>query len=317
MNHQDNPSYERILKLPKTVKTYAPLLGLLFLYLFVLSLWIFPILFFGFLSEILLLIPLSLLLIILPTWKYGFVEYEYVFSGMPPQCMGDTIKAELVLGGSILAVKDGYSILQYCKNILSSSASKLGMTEEKYNSMRVLIADLLEYGAKAQVYMNYKTDALVNEGITGASRVDRIEEDGKVVKPTRLEGVELRAFGVHFDSACSLFVKLTAPEMKPGELRLNFSDTTYYLLSSCELLDASTSTYYLKLDRLSVLDYDTVFDIDIEIYDADSGEWVIIQTSRYSVNSYAYSMQSSENSAMVELALSLYKYGVSAAEVNK
>ena len=81
MNHQDNPSYERILKLPKTVKTYAPLLGLLFLYLFVLSLWIFPILFFGFLSEILLLIPLSLLLIILPTWKYGFVEYEYVFSG--------------------------------------------------------------------------------------------------------------------------------------------------------------------------------------------------------------------------------------------
>lgn len=80
MNLTDHSSYERILKLPRTLKTYLPRLILFLLYLICLSFWIFPILYLGFSTQLLLLIPLSLLAVILPTWKYGFVEYEYVFS---------------------------------------------------------------------------------------------------------------------------------------------------------------------------------------------------------------------------------------------
>lgn len=81
MNLSDHPSYERILKLPKTLKNYLPRLALLLLYVIFLSLWIFPILYLGLSIQLILLIPLALLLLILPTWKYGFVEYEYIFSG--------------------------------------------------------------------------------------------------------------------------------------------------------------------------------------------------------------------------------------------
>ncbi len=81
MNATDNPSYERILKLPRTLKNYLPRLILFFLYFVFLSFWIFPILYLGPRMELLFLIPLSLLVVILPTWKYGFCEYEYIFSG--------------------------------------------------------------------------------------------------------------------------------------------------------------------------------------------------------------------------------------------
>lgn len=81
MNASEHLSYERILKPPKNLKNLCPLIFLIFLYVFVLSLWIFPVLYLGLSLQFIMLIPLSLLLVILPTWKYGFVEYEYVFSG--------------------------------------------------------------------------------------------------------------------------------------------------------------------------------------------------------------------------------------------
>ena len=81
MNGRDNPSYERVLALPRSFKTYLPRICLFAIYFIILTLWIFPILYLGLSFELLILIPLSLLLVILPTWKYGFVEYEYIFSG--------------------------------------------------------------------------------------------------------------------------------------------------------------------------------------------------------------------------------------------
>ena len=239
-------------------------------------------------------------------------EYEYVFKGIPPQCMGDVIRAELVLGDEVIAVKDGYSVLQYCKNMLASSPEKLGITKAKFDAMKTLIADLLEYGAKTQIYMDYKTDALVDEGIVGASTFEEFDDKSREVHPPVIEEVCFRAFGVHFDYTNSLFVKFTAPGMKKDELRINFSDTSYYLLSKCELIDEASSKYYLKLDGLSVLDYDTVFDIDIEKYNAATGKWELIQTSRYSVNSYVYAVRTSDDSAMANMAKTLYNYGVSA-----
>ena len=74
-------------------------------------------------------------------------------------------------------------------NTLSQSAAELGMSAEKYAAMRTLIADMLEYGAKAQVYLNYKTDSLVNEGVTEQSEFvalnpedcdEILEQSGKV-----------------------------------------------------------------------------------------------------------------------------------------
>ncbi len=77
-------SYERILKPKKSLKTCLPRAWLILGYLFFLSLWL--VLIARFNEQLLkpgtlILIPLSLLLVILPTWKYGSVEHEYILSG--------------------------------------------------------------------------------------------------------------------------------------------------------------------------------------------------------------------------------------------
>ena len=113
-------------------------------------------------------------------------QYAYSFRGVSPQCMGDTITATLVLNGETLATKST-SVLEYCQRLLSYSAAQLGLTEAKYAAMKTAIADLLEYGAAAQTYMNYRTDALVN-GIAflqqtvcqGGFAVVDMGDDGKI-----------------------------------------------------------------------------------------------------------------------------------------
>ncbi|MBQ7826696.1 MAG: hypothetical protein IJ386_00340, partial [Clostridia bacterium] len=93
----------------------------------------------------------------------GYTLYVYSFEAIPPQCMGDTIDAYLVKGGSELSgertSKTGYSV----KNSLVESYS-LTLDE----NMKQLIIDTLEYGAAAQIYRNYKTDALVTTGLPDA-----------------------------------------------------------------------------------------------------------------------------------------------------
>ncbi len=77
----DSTSYERILKPPKSLKSALPRIGLILLYFLALSIWFVLALTFTLSPQILVLIPLTMALLILPTWKYGSVEYEYILSG--------------------------------------------------------------------------------------------------------------------------------------------------------------------------------------------------------------------------------------------
>lgn len=77
----DAPSYERIFKLPKNFKNFLPRIELICLYLAIAMAWLLLLIRWKLLSHLILLAPLSLLLVILLTWKYGSAEYEYIFSG--------------------------------------------------------------------------------------------------------------------------------------------------------------------------------------------------------------------------------------------
>lgn len=83
-------------------------------------------------------------------------HYVFAFENIAPQCMGDNIKAELLLGENVIASVDEYSVLQNAKNLLEDHAN-----DEK---LVTLIKSMLNYGAAAQKYVNYKANALVNVG---------------------------------------------------------------------------------------------------------------------------------------------------------
>ena len=75
----DIQHYERVLKGARGAKAIIPKLLMLLLYLVVLGFWTVLAFVTAFNATVLVLAPLTLLALILPTWKYTSVEYEYSF----------------------------------------------------------------------------------------------------------------------------------------------------------------------------------------------------------------------------------------------
>lgn len=250
-------------------------------------------------------------------------EYCFAFSKIPPQCMGDNVKAELVLDGTVLDTKDEYSVRQYCVNTLSKSADELSVSAEKHAALKTLIADMLEYGAKAQLYRGYKTNALVNDGVTGQSTYEQLSaEVGKYADESGSDAIEMTAAGVYFDYANSLYVKFTVTDLTEEDFYiLAYNETTdeetEYTLSDCTLVSESTSTYALILDPLLATQYDDLYFIDLYAKDA-RGRFRLQQSLEYSVAAYVYAMQNKADgngdlTKMAELARTTYTYGLSAS----
>ena len=87
----------------------------------------------------------------------------FSFENIAPQTMNDELSATLY------ATKEG---ALYGSNTLKTSVRSYveflldNYSSDKYAKLRTLIVDLLDYGAVAQEYRNYKTDALVNAELT-------------------------------------------------------------------------------------------------------------------------------------------------------
>ena len=69
---------------------------------------------------------------------------------------------ELVSGQT----KENYSVMSYCLNQLGKNASDLGLSEAKTEAFKTLLVNLVNYASEAQIYFNYKTDALAFEQLT-------------------------------------------------------------------------------------------------------------------------------------------------------
>lgn len=135
--------------------------------------------------------------------KDGYTLYVYSFEAIPPQCMGDTIDAYLVKGGSELTgdrtSKTGYSV----KDNLVSTFENSGDS-----NLKLLILDTLEYGAAAQIYRGYKTNDLVSAPLINLIASDIDQEPPKsspVVDETVIGSIGKAS--VHFSTVN--YIKIT------------------------------------------------------------------------------------------------------------
>ncbi len=76
----DIQHYERVIKPPKRGKTLFYKILMLIIYLVILSIWFVVAVRFTLNAAIVVLIPVSLLVAVLLTWKYTNIEYEYSFT---------------------------------------------------------------------------------------------------------------------------------------------------------------------------------------------------------------------------------------------
>lgn len=197
--------------------------------------------------------------------------YIYTFEGVSPQCLGDLMNVTILVGGSPVghekAMLTGYSVKE---NLINA----YNITNDA--NMKQLIIDTLEYGAAAQVYRNYKTNALVTDGVTfiseGKTEVD-VPRSSPVVNETVADSIK--------------------------EATVNFSATNFIKVS---YNDGEIKT--LTSDAVAAYDFAKKMQ-----FSADG-----LFTLGYSVNDYCYDVINSEKTseAMKSLAKALYNYGLSA-----
>ncbi len=225
-------------------------------------------------------------------------EYSFLYTGITPQCMGDTITVELVAYnastgssvGSAYASLSDYSVKKNLTNLQATYASDA--------KLMALIADTLKYGAAAQTYVGYKTDSLVTSGVNTSA--------GSAANPGAADNIYsvTASNGSTYFKGCSVYYDY-------GVNRLCFAYTTNAANVTVSINGVAYTpafdgtTYTVMTEALSSLEFDKVHTVTLSV------DGVVVQTLTYSVNAYAYRMAGNGN-ANAALALALYRYGISA-----
>ena len=218
-------------------------------------------------------------------------EYKFTFKGLSPQTIGDTIKAELIVNGTVVSAKNDYSVLENCHALLAQNPSNKKLVS--------LVSALLNYGAAAQNYTFHNTELPVNEGITSTDA--KPTSTIKKLSANISNDLKITEAGVRFDGAIRIYVKFIASSLSGVSITFNGD------LAAIEAVDDAADTYIAYSDEISVLNFASKQTIRLTNGSA-------AQTLTYSVDSYAYAMQSTSDPRMKELATAAYAYGAAAAE---
>ena len=222
-------------------------------------------------------------------------KYVFSFRGIAPQCMGDSITAELIFKGGVVATYE-YSVKQY-----ATDAFEL-YPKAQYPELNQLLADMLYYGAAAQNYTGYKKNELVTDGfdsLVASSVAPDASDKNKSISSTDGD-IKFTAAGVRFDYDNRIYVKFKASNIEGITVSVNGENLE---------IQESEDKYIAYSNGISALDFGEVVTFTLK-----SGD-TVIQTLTYTVNSYA--LDKCENAEIGELALALYRYGKSAIDYDK
>ncbi len=243
-------------------------------------------------------------------------RYQYSFTGINPQMMGDNIAVELVLNGETLAEIDEYSVKQYCVNMKARVESKsiAGFSDAQYAALDTLLADILEYGAAAQNYKGYNTGNLVNEGITGASEFIPLTSAHKMPAfdaSTMPDEASFTAAKVVLNNAIYLRFEFKTTDV--SRVTIKVGDRVYgqndfkFVSSQSDGFGIPTEIHALDSDAIFANQMETSYTIILCV------DGVECQRLQYSVVNYIYNMQNTTSDPdLVALLKRIRNYGLSA-----
>lgn len=221
-------------------------------------------------------------------------KYVFSFCGITPQCMGDIVKAELILNDEVIDTVEEFSVKSYVVKAFENHADNAILLQ--------FLSDMLYYGAEAQKYTGYKTDALVTDGIellAASTNAPAADYDHKSIVTEDGHDKSLAKFtaaGVNFDYNNKIFVKFTTSDIENVEICINGA--------SLEIKALGDGKYIAYSYAISALEFENAVDFEL-YYDGE-----LAQTLTYTVIDYVAAMQNdSEIGALVN---ALYNYGVSA-----
>ncbi len=214
---------------------------------------------------------------------------RYVFKlEIPPHLLATEIDAVLKYGDIEIASKLDYSVKTYAQNKLNAEDSSV--------ELKQLITDLLYYGNAAYNYIKETTDEKpATDGVENLGTASTAIPD--TTDFALVNNTEVSEYPAYFTGATVYFDGVNKLRVK-----INTTEGVSLTINGVEVAVNSTT---IETDGIIATDFDETF--TFELYHND----VLMQTLKYSVNAYAYSMKDKET-AMGTLALALYNYGLSA-----
>ena len=240
-------------------------------------------------------------------------RYQFVFANIAPNKIGVSVEAALYAtynGKVVLCQYISYSVKDYCYSMLSKYGDNAS-----YGKLNTLLVDLLYYGASAQLYTDYKCNALVTEELTAdqiAWKTDttpvltnRLNREYQTVLNAKVTwtgaGLVLQ------DSVCVRF-KLAADSIQNLSVVIETEDGIWLTVPSSSF-EKTNGGYYVYFNNLNAgqmrkMIYATVYD----------GKTAVSHTLAYSIESYAASKTNGNSGVLVDLMYAMMQYGDSAAK---
>lgn len=240
--------------------------------------------------------------------------YRYfTLSDLTAVYMNDVMEATLCMvkdGQESYSHTDFYSIADY-------AYAQLGKTNVT-DSLKTLCADLLVYGAKAQIFKGYRTDALADSAMTEEQRAYCSDLDGVAFGSTNVIGSELetpvitwvgKALELNARVTVIYRVDLTGYEGNPTDLTMKVSylnhkgEETTAILTDPIPYGAKANCYSFYFDSLLAAELRTV--LTAQVYEGDTA---LSNTLTYSPDTYG----NNKTGALGDLCRALFAYSDSA-----
>ncbi len=229
--------------------------------------------------------------------------YEFVFEGVAPQCIGDTIIAELRDGDNVVETKNDYSVLTYLTKLKTMTKESWGYSKAKYDLMLTLIDNLLVYGGAAQGYTNHNADSLVSKDVPNQKSYTISGTDKSATNGTK---VTWKSGNVRFDNVNKIIIKFEAADLSGVTFKVKINDGQEAAITEDQISEVAENTYTIITDAIYATGFDDVYTITA-YYNG-----TLDASVTYSIKSYANSMQNDEE--IGALAVATYSYGRAAID---
>ena len=238
-------------------------------------------------------------------------KYVFDFADIAPHNMNDTVKATLYAtfdGKEYVSETREYSVATYCYNMLNK------YTSSEYAELQTLLVDLLNYGAMSQIYTDHNTNALVNANLTDAQKAWGTSEtptyetvQNLAYKTIDNPTVQWKGGGLNLVDAVTMRFKISADSGNYESLVVKAETDDRIWTIPFEEFTETTGGYYVYFSGLNAGEMsETVY---LTVY--ENGK-AVSNTLSYSIESYAYSKQTSTDENLKNLLEAMMKYGNSA-----
>lgn len=234
-------------------------------------------------------------------------EYPSIYS----QFMNTTITLELLDDENETLETKTYSIKAYCDGVhelgqTAEGLESLGMTAEKFALLDTLMADMLEYGAAAQIYTGRDTNNPANASawVSTAKTQSFTAPASDTTSSAHSQTDKIRSASIRIKNDVGFLIRVSAENATKLIISDGENEAVYNLAT--DALSEGSAVYRIIGAGMLATDFDTVYTFTL----ADDS--VTYHTVTYSVNSYVASKCNNSNAALSGIVRALYNYGVSA-----